>query len=103
MKECNHYSLGTGAFLAGALMGAGLALLLAPKSGPETRNMLRDYAERAKEDLMERTEEAKATLSSAMEHGKAAFESAKQRGKETLETAKDAVREVGSDATRNRV
>ena len=103
MKECNHYSLGTGAFLAGALIGAGLALLLAPKSGAETRNMLRDYAERAKKDLMERTEEAKATLNTAVERGKAAFESAKQRGKETLETAKDAVREVGSDAMRNRV
>ncbi len=103
MRECNHYSLGTGAFLAGAVIGAGIALLLAPKSGAETRDMLRDYAERAKQDLMERAEEAKATLNTAVERGKEAFESAKQRGKETLDTAKDAVREVSSDTMRNRV
>ena len=103
MGECNHYSLGTGAFLAGAVIGAGIALLLAPQSGAETRNRLRDYAERAKEDLMERGQDVKTTLTSAMERGKAAFESAKERGKETLDTAKDAVRKGGSDAMRNRI
>ena len=102
MGECNHYSLGTGAFLAGAVIGAGIALLLAPQSGAETRDMLREYAERAKEDLAERGQEAKATLATAMDRGKAAFESAKERGKDTLETAKNAVREAGSDAMRNR-
>jgi gas vesicle protein len=103
MNECNHYSVGTGAFLAGAVIGAGIALLLAPQSGAETRGMLRDYAGRAKEDLMERGQEAKATLSSAMERGKAAFESARQQGKETLDTAKEAVRDAGGDAMRNRI
>ncbi len=35
------------AFLgAGALVGAGAALLLTPKSGPETRRMLREQADR---------------------------------------------------------
>ena len=103
MNECNHYSVGTGAFLAGAVIGAGIALLLAPQSGAQTREMLRDYAERAKEDLRERGQEAKATLSSAMDRGKAAFESAKQQGKETLDTAKEAVRDAGGDAMRNRI
>jgi gas vesicle protein len=103
MKECNHYSLGTGAFLAGAVIGAGIALLLAPQPGSETRDKLREYAKRAKEDLMERGQEAKATLTTAVERGKEAFESAKDRGKETLETAKDAVRGAGGDAMRNRL
>ena len=103
MNECNHYSVGAGAFLAGAVIGAGIALLLAPQSGAQTREMLRDYAERAKEDLRERGQEAKATLSSAMDRGKAAFESAKQQGKETLDTAKEAVRDAGGDAMRNRI
>ena len=102
MGECNHYSLGTGAFLAGAVIGAGIALLLAPQSGAETRDMLREYAEKAKDDIKERGQGAKATFNTAMERGKAAFESAKERGKETLETAKDAVRDAGGDAMRNR-
>jgi gas vesicle protein len=103
MKECNHYSLGTGAFIAGAVVGAGIALLMTPQSGAKTRDMLRDYVEQAKEELMERGEEIKETLRTAVERGKAAFESAKERGKETLETAKDTVREAGSEAMRNRI
>jgi gas vesicle protein len=103
MNECNHYSVGTGAFLAGAIIGAGIALLLAPQSGAETRDILRDYAGRAKDDLMERGQEAKATLTTALERGKAAFESAKDRGKETFDTAREAVRDAGSDAMKNRI
>ena len=45
------------AFLAGGLMGAGGALLFAPQSGTELRGMLSNYANRAKEDLLEKAEE----------------------------------------------
>jgi gas vesicle protein len=43
----------TFAFLAGALLGAGVALLLAPKSGEETRAQLADFAHRAQEKARE--------------------------------------------------
>jgi len=39
------------AFLAGALVGAGVALLLAPKSGPEMREQIADWAKRAQEQV----------------------------------------------------
>jgi hypothetical protein len=35
------------AFLAGALIGVGIALLLAPKSGSQLRGMFREYATNA--------------------------------------------------------
>lgn len=41
------------AFLAGALAGAGIALLLAPKSGAETREQVADWARRAQERARE--------------------------------------------------
>ncbi len=90
--ERNEYSVGSMAFLAGALIGAGVALLLAPQSGEDTRSMLRDYAGRTKDDLMERGREAKATLDTAMERGKEAYETMKDRGKQAYESGKDALR-----------
>jgi gas vesicle protein len=102
MDQDNDYSVGTAAFLAGALIGAGVALLLAPQSGAETRGMLRDYAGRAKDELKQRGKEAKSTLDNAMERGKEAFESAKDRGKDFYGSGKEAVRDAGKDVMRNR-
>lgn len=102
MNQDNDYSVGTAAFLAGALIGAGVALLLAPQSGAETRGMLRDYAGRAKDELKQRGKEAKSTLDSAMERGKEAFDSAKERGKDFYGSGKEAIRDAGKDVLRNR-
>jgi|SRR5277367_230924 len=41
-----------GGFVVGALIGAGLGLLLAPQSGEKLRKSLRVRAEEAKEDLV---------------------------------------------------
>ena len=75
------------AFLAGAIIGAGAALLLAPQTGAETRRLLRDYAEKAEEEIRERLPEAKAMLDSAIEKGKDFVE----RGKEFVEKGKEFV------------
>ena len=102
MHQDNDYSVGTVAFFAGALIGAGVALLLAPQSGAKTRGMLRDYAGRAKDELRERGKEAKTTLDNAMERGKQAFESAKEQGKDFYGSGKEAIRDAGKDVLRNR-
>ena len=94
MNQDNDYSVGTAAFLAGALIGAGMALLLAPQSGAETRDMLRHYAGRAKDELKQRGQQVKSTLDSAMERGKEAFESAKGRGKDFYGSGKEAIRDA---------
>ncbi|MEP6601285.1 MAG: YtxH domain-containing protein [Nitrospirota bacterium] len=102
MDQGNDYSIGMGAFLAGVLIGAGVALLLAPQSGAETRGMLRDYAGRAKDELKQRGQEVKSTLDRAMESGKEAFESAKERGKDFYGSGKEAIRDAGKDVMKNR-
>ena len=45
-----------GAFLAGALIGVGVGLLLAPKSGKETRRQLADLAKKAQQKAEEMAE-----------------------------------------------
>ena len=48
------------AFLAGALLGAGVALLLAPKSGDETRAQVSEWARRAQEKAREAADRMRA-------------------------------------------
>ncbi len=78
--EDHGYSTGAVAFaflagaitgaVTGAIVGAGAALLLAPQTGAETRDMLRGYAKKAEETVREKAKEARATLDSAIEKGK---------------------------------
>jgi gas vesicle protein len=103
MNDARSYGSATVAFLAGALIGAGAALLLAPQSGTETRSMLRDYAGRAKDELRERSRQAKATLDTAKERGREAFEFAKERGKEAYASVKETARETSTEGFRSRI
>lgn len=75
---------GWSTFLAGAFLGAGLALLFAPRTGSELRGMLRDYASRATDDLVER--------------GREALDTAIERGKDYIERGQEAVQETGRAA-----
>jgi gas vesicle protein len=72
------------AFLAGALIGAGIALLLAPQTGAELRGMLRSYASRARDEAYER--------------GREVWDTAVERGKDYLETGKETMKEPGKTA-----
>ena len=88
----NESCLGTVliAFAAGALIGAGIALLYAPQSGEETRRLIAEKAEELKQQAMERYEQGKGTLrdkkeqlTAALEAGKEGYRDAKSRsGKE---------------------
>ena len=53
---------GMGAFLLGALVGAGIALLLAPKSGAETQEDLKRHARKLRTAAEERVREAQRHL-----------------------------------------
>jgi gas vesicle protein len=53
------------AFLVGGLVGAGVALLVAPKSGKETRKQIKEFASRATD-----------TVSSVLEKGMNLYERA---------------------------
>ena len=77
-------AMGWSAFVAGAFIGAGLALLFAPQTGTELRGMLRNYAARAKDEAWER--------------GRTAWDSAVERGKEYYEKGQETVQDAGRSA-----
>jgi gas vesicle protein len=73
-------------FLVGGLVGAGIAILLAPKAGRETREDIKDLAVKSKEKVAstvhkgrELYEESTTALSGAIEAGKAAYIEEKER------------------------
>ena len=72
------------AFLIGAVTGAAVALLYAPATGAETREMLgekaregRDRAARAAERGRQAVKEGRENLASAIERGRDAFQQAR--------------------------
>ena len=56
--------------LRGAVAGVVAGLLLAPKSGEETRRVLKRYARKAEEEVLEKAKEARAALDQTIESGK---------------------------------
>jgi gas vesicle protein len=66
-------------FLVGGLVGAGVALLLAPKSGRELRHDIKDMASSTRD-----------SITSAVERGKDLFESGRSAIKTAVETGKSA-------------
>ena len=96
MHNRNHYDEGTGdaagwsAFLTGALIGGSVALLLAPQAGTELRGMISNYANRAKDDLLEKAEEVyDKGEEAAREAGQSAKEFAEKGAKQELKGVKD--------------
>ncbi len=99
---------GVVAFLCGALVGAGVALLLAPKSGRETQADLREGARRLKEGTGERLTDLRDTLGERYDRTRdqvgtrvGAFrrnvaDRQKQAG-EAIKAGKDAARQARSD------
>ena len=84
------------AFLGGAIAGAVAGILLAPKSGEETRRELRVYARKAEEELIEKAEAAREALDEMIERGKhfvaekrADVEAAVTAGKEAMKEKMD--------------
>ena len=82
-----HGSGNLSAFITGALVGAGVALLFAPQAGAKMRGLLRDYAARAKDELDE-----------VVDHGTEVLDSAVERGHEFVEKGKESLRETGRQA-----
>jgi len=84
------------AFLGGAVAGVMAGLLLAPKSGEETRRALKGYARKAEEEVLEKAKEARAGLDETIERGKhfiaekaADVEAAAKAGRETMKEKMD--------------
>jgi len=85
---------GLSAFLLGLGVGVGIGMLFAPKSGQETREMLRAKAGEGTDYLRQRGNEAKQTASDWVDKGKDAL----NRQRDTLTDAVQAGRQAYRDA-----
>jgi len=92
-EDSNDYGSSTGAFFtglfAGAVIGAGLGLWFAPKSGAEMREQISDQARQF-------GERASKTANDLADRGREVFD----RAREVINTAGDQASQVASDAAR---
>lgn len=88
-------------FLAGAAVGAGVALLMAPKTGEELRGKIKDLADDAVDKIKEYASEAQDKIRSSYEDGKdlvlekkSIIISAIEAGKEAMDREKEKFKEM---------
>jgi gas vesicle protein len=77
-------------FFLGGLIGAGVALLLAPKSGRETREKIKELTGEARGKAEEVIEQLKGKVTSAVEKGKGVLEEKKSIVTTAIEAGKEA-------------
>ena len=78
--------------LAGASIGAAVALLFAPKSGKETRKLIADKAEEGKAYAVLKGREVREKAEELADKGKEVVAKQKERLAEALEAGKQAAR-----------
>ncbi len=92
MEDDNKFSY----FFLGLGLGVAAGLLFAPKSGPETRDLLRSKADEGKEFLKRRTAEVRDQASDAIERGRSTVTKQRDNLMAAVEAGKQAYREAVS-------
>ncbi len=77
-------------FFIGGLVGAGVGLLVAPKTGEETRKMIKDFAEDTKGKMEGYVHDAKGKANTYVEKGKEFIEKEKNIINKAVEAGKEA-------------
>ncbi len=90
MEETNKLSY----FFLGLGLGVTVGLLVAPKSGPETREMLLSKADEGKDYLLRRTGDLKDSASDLVEKGRNVILKQKDQMSAAVEAGKQAYREA---------
>ena len=104
-------SSGVGPLLIGVLIGAGVALLFAPRSGPETRTEIRRRAKHATDRVKGAAEEmtgqvvdtfegARAKVEEQIESARSAIESKKRQVSRAMNAGRDAAQQARGDLER---
>jgi gas vesicle protein len=79
-----HRSGGVGGFLLGAVLGAGVALLMAPRSGMETRRGIRRSAQRVRDAAQRAAQDVTDNVVDT-------FQDARRRVEEQIDSAREAI------------
>jgi gas vesicle protein len=88
---------GVGAFLLGALLGAGVALLFAPRSGAETQQQIKDRATKMRDAAEEKVREVQRQLEDRIDHARTEVRGRVEQVREAVEAGRDAAREARSE------
>jgi gas vesicle protein len=91
MSESKNFGAFVMGFIVGSLSGAIVSLLLAPQTGEETRQIIKDRAIELKDKGQSTFEETK---KKAEEAYKEALSKGAQKGEETLETVEEEAQEA---------
>ncbi|CAH2030331.1 YtxH domain-containing protein [Trichlorobacter ammonificans] len=79
-------------FLAGAALGAGLAMLYAPKDGRQLRNQIADLADDAVDKIKEYAKEAQEKIKETIDEGKDVVAEKKSILSSALEAGREAIK-----------
>ncbi|MFA5353336.1 MAG: YtxH domain-containing protein [Thermodesulfovibrionales bacterium] len=77
-------------FLLGGMVGAGVALLMAPQSGQETRRRIREFTDDARDRASDYVSQTKERVSSTVEMGKDLLDEKKSAITAAFEAGKEA-------------
>ncbi len=88
---------GVGAFVVGALVGAGLALLFAPRSGEETQAELRERARRLRDTAEDRVREAQRNLEERLDHAREGVQSRLDEVRDAVDAGRTAAHDARED------
>ena len=86
-----------GATLLGGMVGAGLALLFAPRSGKETRDHIRDNVRQMQEDAHHQLDRAKSKVRKGMDDAKDLKNRLAEAAHNTGQQAKAGINELKED------
>jgi gas vesicle protein len=92
MDDDNKFSY----FFLGLGLGVAAGLLFAPKSGPETRDLLRSKADEGKEYLKRRSAEVRDQAADVIDRGKSTVTRQRDNLAAAMEAGKQAYREAVS-------
>lgn len=93
MSQDNQGVFGVVCFLAGAAVGAGLALLYAPQTGAETRQQIKDVSGKVGDDIKANYDKIAEEAKKSIEQVKVQAEKAIDNVKSFMDGAKDGLKE----------
>jgi gas vesicle protein len=79
------------AFVLGAAIGGGLALLTAPRSGEETRDKFKEMTDDLREKVVKIADEAEARIRAAIDEGREVLDEKKEIIKSAVEAGREAM------------
>jgi gas vesicle protein len=94
MEDDNNLGL----FFLGLGLGVAVGLLFAPKSGSETRELIKSKADDSKEYLRRRGEQLRDAATDALEKGKSTLASQREQFSSAIEAGKQAYRDAINQA-----